>query len=135
MKHIVSVLIILFCGSTGSKEKRLIVSSQEIQLKLFTSILEDGGVYCENYSFDEKMVCFKEVYDNLKISQTGILKLEFTNLNRNLHTFYSLQLFKVDSYLGANYRYLLYYKDVESEAWFRIKGYKENDFIHFYQIM
>lgn len=107
--------------------------SKLIKIKLYNSLILDGGVYCDEMtSFDKLVLCQKKVYDDLNIQYTEYITGEFTSKSNGKHTFYKLKLYRISSYLNNERRYILHYKDTQSEAWYRISGYKENDFIHLY---
>ena len=104
---------------------------EPIRLTLFTSILEDGGIYCYAHTIDRKIECMENFYSYLEIDAVT-LKSEFPVSFRKPFTLYEINLYRIDTGVESCLRYMLEYKDIDSQAWYRIQGYQETDFHHFY---
>lgn len=91
------------------------------------SIVQDGFICSNPTNLQDYLECVKTTHNNIKINQSKPLKGEFNFKN---HTFYEMEVFELE--LGGYSWIILNYKDTNSNGWYRIKGFKENDFIHFY---
>lgn len=127
--YIKTILLLLINSVVITQEQR-----DNTRSILFHSILIDDGIFC-NWSkgYDDASKCMEDFYKNIKIETGSEIRGEFEK--KEDHTFYSLQVYKVASYTEKNTYLIIKYKDTHSEAWYRIKGYQKNDFIHLYQLV
>lgn len=115
------ILLLLF---TGSK-----LLGNEPDSFFANSIIEDGFL-CQNYLESEKYCdCLIDELSSIKITRSESQKGKIVAKNGNV-IFY--KFYPVTIELGDYSWTLLRYEDTNSRGWYRLRGYKENDFYHLY---
>lgn len=105
--------------------------AQMDELTFRQSILEDDFFCKDRRTVEEYCKCIDWVF-NKKVITSKIIKGE-TKTPRKLRgrlLFYSIQLYEMSS---GDYKWImLRFESLKSSSYYRIRGYKENDFSHFY---
>ena len=123
MKHAYFVLLLLFSINSFSQSDSIIFKK---------SIIEDGFFCQAAYSIEKYCDCIEMVL-NRKINQSIILKGQVqTPLKKQGRLmFYTIEMYEMKV---IDYHWImLRFESMKSSSYYRIKGYKENDFIHFYE--
>lgn len=92
------------------------------------SVLQDDFYSTEFSTLKEYEDYITEVYEHMEIVKSEIIEGEF---NQKDLVFYEVQLYKIKLH---NYTWVLlrFQNPDKSNGWYRISGYKESDFVHFY---
>lgn len=89
------------------------------------SIVEDAFICSGLQNISEYLGCIESISRAVVISKSSTVSITQKDIQ-----FFDLQLYELK--LFDSKWVLLKYQDVYIETWYRIRGYKENDFIHFY---
>ncbi len=122
MKHAYFVLLLLISINSFSQTDTIIFKK---------SIIEDGYFCQAAFSIEKYCECIEMVM-NRKITKSIIIKGQtqtpFIKQGRLL--FYTIEMYEMKV---VDYQWImLRFESMKSSSYYRVKGYKENDFIHFY---
>ena len=106
-------------------------SGGEVDKSFFIqSILQDGFLCNGVFSQSEHCECIKSAYDAFIVTEYPAFEGEISIPEIGRKVIYEIKIYE----LKFNYYSwkLLHYEDQNCSGWYRISGYKENDFIHLY---
>lgn len=91
------------------------------------SIIGDEFICNNSKSLDEYAKCVEAIYHSLEVIKSKKISMNFEG---KYDAVYEIELYEINL---IDYKWkLLKYEGIDNWGWYRVYGYNENDFIHFY---